>query len=82
MVLTIINTFLLMFCYIDDQAGMSFVFLCPYNSQEQRYIERNMQELRQIYRKEVLNESEIEVIPDHVLKSNDLIRNDIISHYD
>ena len=75
---------LLMFCYIDNEVGLTFDFLCPYNSRENVYYERNMKELRQIYRKGFFNNCEIEVIPDNILKSENLINyiNSIIDNYE
>ena len=63
---------ILMFCYIDNSVGLTFEFLCPYNSNERKYYERNMKDLRQIYRKGFFKESEIEIIPDDILKSEKL----------
>jgi len=75
---------LLMFCYIDTEAGLTFEFLCTYNSQKNEYYERDIKELRQIYRKGFFNNCEIEIIPDNILKSkflNEYI-NSIIDNYE
>ena len=65
---------LLLFCYIDEEAGLTFELLCPFNLKENLYYERNMKELRQIYRKGFFNDCEINIIPDEILKSEYLVK--------
>jgi len=76
---------ILTFCYIDSEAGLTFDFLCPYNLKENKYYEIENKNFRQIFRKGFFDESEMEIVPYDLVKSNNLwdyIENVLLKNYE
>ena len=75
---------LLFFCYIDSSAGLTFDFLCPFNSKNNEYFEIENKNFRHFFRKGFFNEVEINILSDEILKSEKLKEYiySIIEHYE
>jgi hypothetical protein len=75
---------ILTFCYIDEDAGMTFDLLCMYNYSKDEHYEIDNKHLRQIYRKEAVNECEMKIFLDKNYKNEKFLKyiNDTINIYE
>jgi hypothetical protein len=57
----------LTWCYFDSEAGITFEYICPYNSKEKISHEIDNKNFSYKWRKEAVNDYEMEVLPQNIL---------------
>jgi hypothetical protein len=74
----------LSWCYFDSECGITFEFLCPFNSENKQYYEVPGKNFSFKWRKGAVNEYDAEIVPTDMLKSSDLLEyiRSIIKNYE